>query len=102
MPYRTPLGPVYDCGDFPRLLGRALEAADYEGFATRREEARQRRRQRGIGMALYVESSGVAPSKLAGMMGARAGFFESAEIRVDATGGVVALLGTHNHGQGHA
>jgi aerobic carbon-monoxide dehydrogenase large subunit len=53
-------------------------------------------------MACYVESSGVAPSRFATAMGARAGFFESALIRVQPDGGVQALLGTHNHGQGHA
>lgn len=102
MPYKTPIGPTYDCGDFPRLLARALEASDYETIEERRSEAKQRGCYRGIGIAMYVESSGVAPSKMAGAMGARTGLFESAEIRVDATGGVVALLGTHNHGQGHA
>jgi carbon-monoxide dehydrogenase large subunit len=102
MPYKTPLGPTYDNGDYPRLLARALEIAGYERFAERRAEAGRRRRLRGIGMALYVESSGVAPSKLVGAMGARTGFFESAEIRVDASGFVTAFLGTHNHGQGHA
>ncbi len=102
MPYKTPLGPTYDSGDYPRLLARALEVADYEGFFARRAAATERKMLTGIGMALYVESSGVAPSKLAGLMGARAGFFESAEIRVDAGGFVTALLGTHSHGQGHA
>jgi carbon-monoxide dehydrogenase large subunit len=57
---------------------------------------------RGIGIACFVESSGVAPSKLAGALGARAGFFESAEVRLDSTGAVQASLGTHSHGQGHA
>jgi carbon-monoxide dehydrogenase large subunit len=102
MPYKTPLGPTYDNGDYPRLLARALEIAGYAGFEQRRAEAQSRGKRRGIGMALYVESSGVAPSKLAGAMGARAGFFESAEIRVGADGSVTAFLGTHNHGQGHA
>ncbi|MBV8533981.1 MAG: molybdopterin-dependent oxidoreductase, partial [Alphaproteobacteria bacterium] len=102
MPYKTPLGPTYDNGDYPRLLSRALEIAGYAGFEQRRAEAQRRGKRRGIGMALYVESSGVAPSKLAGAMGARAGFFESAEIRVGADGSVTAFLGTHNHGQAHA
>ena len=57
---------------------------------------------RGIGIACYVESSGVAPSRLAGMMGARFGFYESAQVRVAPDGSVTAYLGTHNHGQGHA
>jgi carbon-monoxide dehydrogenase large subunit len=51
---------------------------------------------------VFVESSGVAPSRLVSALGVRTGFFESAEIRVDATGGIVAALGTHSHGQGHA
>jgi carbon-monoxide dehydrogenase large subunit len=53
-------------------------------------------------MACYVESSGVAPSRFAAALGARVGFFEAATIRVQPDGSVQALLGTHNHGQGHA
>jgi carbon-monoxide dehydrogenase large subunit len=52
-------------------------------------------------MACFVESSGVAPSKLAGMMGARGGFYEAAQVRVAPDGSVTAYLGTHSHGQGH-
>jgi aerobic carbon-monoxide dehydrogenase large subunit len=99
MPYKTPIGPTYDCGDFPKLLDRALELADYRGFAARRAASRKRR---GIGLACYVESSGVAPSRLAGMMGARGGFYEAAQVRVAPDGSITAYLGTHNHGQGHA
>jgi len=102
MPYRTPVGPTYDCGDFPRIFKRALEIADYDGFMERRRETERRGRLRGLGIACYVESSGVAPSRLAGMMGARVGFYESAQVRVAADGSVAAYLGTHNHGQGHA
>ena len=93
MPYKTPVGPTYDCGDFPRLLERALQISGY---------ARQRPPGRGIGIACYVESSGVAPSRLAGAMGARVGFYEAAQLRIAPDGGVTAYLGTHNHGQGHA
>ena len=102
MPYTTPIGPTYDCGDFPKIMERALASADHEGFAERRAASQAEGRLRGIGIASFVESSGVAPSRLAGAMGARVGFFESAEIRVDREGCVQALLGTHNHGQGHA
>ena len=102
MPYKTPIGPTYDCGDFPKIMERALDAAGHDGFAARRAASEAAGRLRGIGIASFVESSGVAPSRLAGAMGARVGFFESAEIRVDREGCVQALLGTHNHGQGHA
>ena len=101
MPYKTPIGPTYDCGDFPRILARALEVSDYAGFEARRKRAADRGLARGIGVACFIESSGVAPSKLAGALGARVGLFESAEIRVDWTGAVQASLGTHSHGQGH-
>jgi carbon-monoxide dehydrogenase large subunit len=100
MPYKTPIGPTYDSGDFPAVLERALALADYRGFAARRQAAPPGGR-RGIGIACYVESSGVAPSRFAGALGARAGFFESAAIRVRPDGGVQAMLGTHSHGQGH-
>ncbi|HVL35894.1 MAG TPA: xanthine dehydrogenase family protein molybdopterin-binding subunit [Burkholderiales bacterium] len=102
MPYSTPLGPTYDTGDFPRLFERLLELADYRGFPARREEARARGRLRGFGVCYFVESSGVAPSKYAGMFGARAGFFDSADIRVAADGSILLMCGTHSHGQAHA
>lgn len=101
MPYTTPIGPVYDSGDFPNIMEKLLAAADWDGFAARRAESEARGKLRGIGLAMYVETSGVAPSKLAGMLGARIGFFESAEIRIDSGGSVRLLAGTHNHGQGH-
>jgi len=101
MPYKTPIGPTYDSGDFARVLARALELADYETFAARRRTSEQAGMLRGIGIACYVESSGVAPSRFAGALGARVGFFESAAIRVRPDGGVQAMLGTHSHGQGH-
>jgi aerobic carbon-monoxide dehydrogenase large subunit len=102
MPYKTPIGPTYDCGNFPKVFGRLLEIADYAGFGKRRAVAERDYRLRGIGLACYVESSGVAPSRFAIALGARAGFFEAASIRVQPDGGVQAMLGTHNHGQGHA
>jgi carbon-monoxide dehydrogenase large subunit len=93
MPYKTPVGPTYDCGDFPKIFERALEISQF---------SRKRKPGHGIGIACYVESSGVAPSRLAGMMGAKVGFYESAQVRVAPDGSLTAYLGTHNHGQGHA
>jgi carbon-monoxide dehydrogenase large subunit len=95
MPYKTPVGPTYDCGDFPTVFERALKLSDYAGFAKRKKPGR------GIGIACYIESSGVAPSRLAAAMGARVGFYEVAQVRVAPDGSVTVFLGTHNHGQGH-
>jgi carbon-monoxide dehydrogenase large subunit len=102
MPYKTPIGPTYDCGDFPRIFERALQVSDYKNFPARRQDAGKKNKLRGIGLACYLESSGVAPSRLAGMMGARVGFYEAATVRVAPDSSVTAYLGTHNHGQGHA
>jgi carbon-monoxide dehydrogenase large subunit len=97
MPYKTPIGPTYDCGDFPGIFEKALKAARYG-----ENRPPSPGKLRGVGVACYVESSGVAPSRLAGMMGAKGGFYEAAQVRVAPDGSVTAFLGTHNHGQGHA
>ena len=102
MPYATPVGPTYDTGNFPRLFERAIELADYRGFAQRKAASARKGRLRGFGVCYFVESSGVAPSKYAGMYGARAGFFDSADIRVAADGSLLVMCGTHSHGQAHA
>ncbi len=57
MPYRNPLGLVYDSGDYPASLQRAAELGDWAGFAARRDEARQRGRCRGIGLAMSISRS---------------------------------------------
>src|SRR3989442_651860 len=100
--YKTPVGPTYDCGDFPKVFDRALRMGEYETFEKRRTISKEKGKLRGIGIACYIESSGVAPSRLAGMMGARGGFYEVAQVRVAPDGSITAYLGTHNHGQGHA
>jgi carbon-monoxide dehydrogenase large subunit len=102
MPYATPLGPIYDSGDFQRLFDRALVVADYANFEDRRKLSREKGLIRGFGICYFLESSGVAPSKYAGMFGARAGFFDSADIRVAADGSILLMCGTHSHGQAHA
>ncbi|MFN0161509.1 MAG: xanthine dehydrogenase family protein molybdopterin-binding subunit [Burkholderiales bacterium] len=102
MPYTTAVGPTYDSGDFRRLFDRVLQLADHEGFAARREASARRGMLRGFGVAYFVESSGVAPSKYAGLFGARVGFYDSADIRVAADGSLLLMCGTHSHGQAHA
>jgi carbon-monoxide dehydrogenase large subunit len=97
MPYKTPVGPTYDCGDFPAIFEKALKAARYG-----EKRAAAQGKLRGVGLACYVESSGVAPSRLAGMLGAKGAFYEAAQVRVAPDGSVTAFLGTHSHGQGHA
>jgi carbon-monoxide dehydrogenase large subunit len=100
-PYQTPVALQYDSGDYQTTLELALEAAGYQGFEARRQEAARRGKLRGIGLATYIEACGIAPSAVVGSLGARAGLFESAEVRVHPTGSVSILTGSHSHGQGH-
>ncbi len=100
-PYQTPVALQYDSGDYNASLDEALKRADFDGFAARKAEAAKRGKVRGIGFSTYVEACGIAPSAVAGALGARAGLYESAEIRVHPTGSVTVFTGSHSHGQGH-
>ncbi len=100
-PYQTPVALQYDSGDYRTTLDLALKAADYAGFEARRREAMARGKLRGIGIATYIEACGIAPSAVVGSLGARAGLYESAAVRVHPSGSVSILTGSHSHGQGH-
>ncbi len=100
-PYQTPVALQYDSGNYHATLDQALATSDWAGFARRRDEARRRGKLRGIGVSTYIEACGIAPSNIAGALGARAGLFESAEVRVHPTGTVTVFTGCHSHGQGH-
>jgi carbon-monoxide dehydrogenase large subunit len=88
MPYKTALTFTYDCGEFERGMVRALEMADYRGFAARRETARRHGRLRGIGIANAIERA-ASPG------------LDFAEIRFDSSGSATIFMGTKNQGQGH-
>ncbi|HUK06855.1 MAG TPA: xanthine dehydrogenase family protein molybdopterin-binding subunit [Stellaceae bacterium] len=100
-PYQTPVALQYDSGDYFTTLDMALKASDYAGFERRRQDAAKRGKLRGIGLATYIEACGIAPSAVAGALGARAGLYETAAVRVNPTGSVTMLTGSHSHGQGH-
>jgi carbon-monoxide dehydrogenase large subunit len=100
-PHQTPVALTYDTGDFNACLDGALELADVAGFPARREEAAKRGKLRGLGYSTYIEACGLAPSNIAGALGARAGLFEVGEIRVHPTGSVTVFTGSQSHGQGH-
>jgi carbon-monoxide dehydrogenase large subunit len=100
-PYATPVALTYDTGNYDATLDEAMKIADVAGFPARRAEAAKRGRLRGLGYAAYIEACGLAPSNIAGALGARAGLFESGQVRVNPTGGVTVFTGSHSHGQGH-
>ncbi len=92
MPYRNPLGLVYDSGDYPASLRRAIELGDWAGFEARRAEARRRGRHRGIGIANSIELNTGSPRERAEMTIIPPG---------DQSGVVELVLGTMSAGQGH-
>ena len=100
-PYQTPVALQYDSGDYTATLNAALKAADFAGFESRRAAAKARGKLRGIGLSTYLEACGIAPSAVVGSLGARAGLYECANIRVHPTGSVTVFTGSHSHGQGH-
>lgn len=88
MPYKTALTFTYDCGEFEQVLDKAVNAADYKGFETRRQASEVNGKLRGIGVAMCIETS-IGPGP------------EFAELRFTADGKAQVLAGSTNHGQGH-
>jgi aerobic carbon-monoxide dehydrogenase large subunit len=100
-PYQTPVALQYDSGNYTATLDGALKVADYAGFEARRKTASGKGKLRGIGVSTYLEACGIAPSAVVGSLGARAGLYEVANIKVHPTGSVTVYTGSHSHGQGH-
>ena len=88
IPYRDGEPIVYDSGDYPAALGKALDAiGGVAAFRQRQEQARRDNRYLGLGIGCYIEGTGVGP-------------FESAFIRVDPTGKIYVSSGACPQGQG--
>jgi len=88
MPYKTPNGPIYDSGEFEKILDKALALSDWKDFETRRAESRARGKLRGIGICCFLEVAG-------GILN------EQADLRFDADGTAIIRLGVQAMGQGH-
>jgi 2-furoyl-CoA dehydrogenase large subunit len=110
-PYRTPTGGLYDSGDYPAVLDRAVELARYPELRREQAAARAAGRLFGIGVALAVDPSvsnmGYVAIALDPQLRAKpeylpkSGAVEAATIKVDPQGRVTAILGTTPQGQGH-
>lgn len=88
LPYTTPMGRMYDTGEFEGHMDRALELADVAHFDDRLEASKASGKIRGLGLATYIEACAFAGS-------------EEATVRLDEDGGVTFLIGTQTNGQGH-
>ncbi len=88
MPYTAANGYVYDSADFITVLQKTVELSDWSGFFRRRVESERLGLRRGIGLGLYLHTSGVTSQEIS-------------RIRVDSAGFVVVETGLQSSGQGH-
>jgi aerobic carbon-monoxide dehydrogenase large subunit len=100
-PYQTAVVLQYDIGDYEKSLDAALKAADIDGYERRKQESARNGKLRGLGISTYIEACGLAPSNVAGAIGAGVGLYESAEVRFNPTGTVSVFTGSQTQGQGH-
>jgi carbon-monoxide dehydrogenase large subunit len=87
MPYTTPMGETFDSGNFPHMLERILEHADWKGYAARQQESRARGRLRGRALSTFLEWTGVVHE-------------ETIDLHVEADGRVVIYTAMQAMGQG--
>ncbi len=100
-PFQTQVALTYDSGNYLPAMERALQMIGYPRFRAEQAEARKKGKYLGLGLSCYIEACGIAPSQVVGSLGAQAGLYESATVRIHPTGKVTVLTGSHSHGQGH-
>jgi carbon-monoxide dehydrogenase large subunit len=100
-PFQTAVALAYDSGNYQGALDKALQMIGYDDLRKKQREMRAQGKYMGIGFSTYIEACGLAPSALVGSLGAGAGQWESALVRVMPTGTVNVYTGSHSHGQGH-
>ncbi len=102
-PYQTQVALEYDSGNYEPALDKALAMVGYDQL--RLEQAGRHTdpdgKLIGIGLSSYIEACGLAPSHVVGALGAQAGLWESAKVRVHPSGSVTIYTGSSAHGQGH-
>ena len=98
-PYETPTGFVYDSGDYPTALRKALDEVGYDELRAEQAAAREEGRLVGIGIAHFTEAVGAGPAHTYDIAGLK--MIDSAELRVHPTGKAILKLGVKTQGQGH-
>jgi carbon-monoxide dehydrogenase large subunit len=78
---------VYDSGDYPACQQLALDRAQYDAFRAGQAALRDEGRHVGIGIASYVEGTGLGP-------------FEGATVQVTPAGQILVRIGASDQGQG--
>jgi carbon-monoxide dehydrogenase large subunit len=101
MPFRNVVGKVFDSGDHPECVRRAVEAIGWHSVRTRQETPEPDGRRIGVGLSFFVEQGAHGTTVLAGWGRPIVPGFEQAKMRLTADGGIEIHVGTHSHGQGH-
>lgn len=101
LPYRSPSGIVWDSGSFLESLERAAELVEYSRVREEQARGRAAGRHLGVGIAAYVELTGVGSAIPASPGATVSTGTEGATVRVDPAGTVTASFGLACHGQGH-
>jgi carbon-monoxide dehydrogenase large subunit len=89
-PYTSPTGGTYEVADLPGMLAKALELADWKGFADRRAKSKEAGKLRGIGISTVIENTGLGNAPV-----------DEVEIELDASGTVTAFMVAKAQGQSH-
>ena len=100
-PFDNGLGWMYDSGNYPAALEKAMEMADYANMAALKAGARRRGKRLGMGIGCFVAVSGVGPSPRMAKEGLQGGAWETANVRLQPTGDVSVTIGAVPHGQSH-
>src|SRR2546426_4087516 len=93
--HKLSAGPTYDSGAYATALEKAMALVDYEHLRAEQTQRRAEGKLMGIGLCTYVEICGLGPKGSTPF-----GAFESARVRVEASGTVMVYTGISPHGQG--
>jgi len=101
LPWTTPIGVIYDSGNYKEVLQRTVKLAGYENLLAEKSKARRDGKFLGIGIATYVEYTAPASSRLQSALGWAVGGWESCHLSADPSGKITAQLGMAGQGQAH-
>jgi aerobic carbon-monoxide dehydrogenase large subunit len=101
-PYRNVMGATYDRGTYRESLARCQEILDYDGWPARQARARAEGKLAGLGLACLVEPTAYGTASFGLRKMTIVPGYERATVRMDPSGSVILMVGTHSHGQGHA
>ncbi|MGH7921760.1 MAG: aerobic carbon-monoxide dehydrogenase large subunit [Candidatus Dormibacteraceae bacterium] len=98
-PYTCATGWVYDSGEYPRALQKAMEIAGYRELRREQAEKRARGEMMGIGVSFFTETVGAGPRKHMDILGL--GMADGCDLRVHPTGKATVRISVQSQGQGH-